>query len=37
MDNIQPLGGDMGVDLRRRKIAMSKQQLHNAQIRHVVQ
>ncbi|CAK8736965.1 hypothetical protein SODG_000686 [Sodalis praecaptivus] len=37
MDNLQPLGGDMGVDLRRRKIAMSQQQLHHAQICPVVQ
>lgn len=37
MDKLQPLSGYMGVNLSRRKITVSLQQLHHAQIRPVVQ
>jgi hypothetical protein len=34
---LEPLAGDMGVDLRRRDVGVAEQQLHHAQVGAVVQ
>ena len=34
---LQPLAGDVRVDLRRRDVRMAEQQLHHAQVRAVIE